>query len=274
MADGLFDVNLDQLNASILSNVSSAVNAILFTTLVFTSGETAARDWSNDSRYLPSAAPNLQFSLQDHIGVDPTTEDDGGWCTPAGCYIWANIFDPSGGGGGWGGGSGGTGSSSGGRGPPITTPAIPISQLPDVDKLKCAVAQYGLHPVKYVWSIDDVWAFNQGRNEYISVDTPLPPPGYVEDEAITNTGSDWAGGGQTILFAAGVSAHRDGFSFRDPNTHAMVTIPGPFTAFEWGLVTLAHEIAHQNDVVSENDAEYFGNQALQAYRGDHGKKCP
>jgi hypothetical protein len=163
---------------------------------------------------------------------------------------------------------------SGGSGPPPPPPAIPISQLPDRDKLNCAANKYGGYTTKYPWTMADIWAFTKGAQEAYSAFTSVPPPGFAPDEGVTTFGSEWPTGGQTILFASGLSAHHDDYYYRDPATGTDVKVSGPFTAFEWGLVTLAHELAHQNGVVSEDVAEQYGASVIHAYRADGGKQCP
>ncbi len=272
------DFDVDKISARRLVDVRSAVKAVLFTTLVFSVGESNARGHDYDPQLWQLINSNdVTPSIADRgIGDDPTRDDEGGWCTDAGCYIWADPGDPFGGAGGGigGGGSGGTGSSSGGSGSPPPPPAIPISQLPDRDKLNCAANKYGDYKTKYPWTMDDIWAFTKGAQEAYSTSTSVPPPGFAVDEGVTNFGSEWPTGGQTILFASGLSAHSSDYYYKDPLTGADVKVPGPFTAFEWALITLAHELAHQNGVVSEDVAEQYGESVLHAYRADGGKQCP
>ena len=268
------DFDVDRISARRLVDVRSAVKAVLFTALVFAVGESNARahDYDPLMRNLISTPASDDRS----IGDDPTSDDEGGSCSESGCYIWADVSDPFGssGGGPSGGGSGGTGSSSGGSGPPPPPPAIPISLVPNRDKLNCAANNYGRYKTKFPWVMDNIWAFNKGKQEVYSAYTPVAPPGFVVDEGVTNFGSEWPMGAQTILFASGFSAHSGSYFYDDPSTGSRVTVPGPFSAFDWALITLAHELAHQNGVVSENVAEQYGQSVLDAYRSDGGKLCP
>ena len=273
------DFDVDRISARRLRDVRSAVKAILFTALVFSVGESAARgrDYDPQLWQLINSNGGATTDTDRSLGDDPTRDDEGAWCDPAGCYIWADPWeDPIGGlgGGGGGGGSGGTGSSSGSSGPPTPPPAIPIASLPDRDKLQCAANAYGKFTPRYPWTIDNIWAFvKEGAPELYSTTTSLPPPGYEPDDGVTNEGPDWPYGGQTILFASGASAHPDGFFYDDSKTKTRVVLPGPFTAFEWALITYAHEVAHQNGIDDEGDAESYGSAALLAYRADHGDAC-
>jgi|GEM_PF-6747712 len=269
-----FDVDVDKISAHRLLDVRSAVKAVLFTALVFSVGESKARGRDYDP--LMWNLISTPTSDDPSIGVDPTRDDDGGSCTETGCYIWADASDPFGssGGGPGGGGSGGTGSSSGGSGPPPPPPAIPISAVPDRDKLNCAANDYGRYKTKYPWTMDNIWAFAKGNQEAYSAYTQVPPPGFEPDDAVTTFGSEWPTGAQTIIFAAGFSNPPASYYYFDPSTHTKVTVSGPFSTFEWALITLAHELAHQNGVVSEDAAEQYGESVLHAYRDDGGKACP
>ena len=271
------DVDVDRLGAEKLSSVRSAIGTILFSALVFNVGESSARGRDYDSQLWASVVyPTSSTPANRSIGLDPTPDDEGGSCSETGCYIWADVSDPFGSAGGafGGGGSGGTGSSNGGSGPPPPPPAIPISQLPNRDKLNCAANSYGRYKTKHPWVMDNIWAFAKDKLEAFSTSTPVPPPGYEPDDAVTSFSSEWPTGAQTILFAAGFSNPPANFYYFDPSTGVKITVSGPFSTFEWSLVTLAHELAHQNGVVSENAAEQYGKSVLDAYRDDGGKACP
>ncbi len=90
------DFDVDRISARRLHDVRSAVKAILFTALVFSVGESAARgrDYDPQLWQLISSNGGATTDTDRSLGDDPTRDDEGGWCTDAGCYIWANPYDP------------------------------------------------------------------------------------------------------------------------------------------------------------------------------------
>ena len=187
------DFDVDKISTHRLLDVRSAVRAILFTALVFSVGESCARERDPRFRELINSSP-AETPSDRGIGDDPTAHDEGGWCTSTGCYIWANPYDPLGGvgGGGWGGGSGGTGSSSGGSGPPPPPPAIPIMLIPDLDKVFCVGTAYGNEAPKWGFAINNIWAFADADTEVYSVTSSTPPKGFATVSGDTAIGTSWA----------------------------------------------------------------------------------
>jgi hypothetical protein len=274
------DFDVDKISARRLLDVHSAVRAILFTALVFSVGESNARGRDHDPQLWELINSPAAATPDDRvIGDDPTTHDEGGWCTSTGCYIWADPYDPLGGvgGGGWGGGSGGTGSSSGGSGPPPPPPAIPIMLIPDLDKVFCVGTAYGNEAPKWGFAINNIWAFADGDTEVYSVTSSTPPTGFETVSGETAIGPSWVGGGDTILFADALSPHPGKFVYYDDVSKTNREAPGPFSALEWAILTYAHEITHQNGMgtTSEEElkAEGYAYNVLKDYRDDGGKKC-
>jgi hypothetical protein len=277
-----FDFDVDKISSRRLVDVRSAVKAVLFTALVFSVGESNARgrDYDPQLWQLINSNGSAPSSADRGIGDDPTSDDEGGWCTDAGCYIWANPYDPLGGGvggGGWGGGSGGTGSSGGGSGTPPPPPAIPIMLLPDLDKVTCGGSAYGNEAPKFGFAINNIWAFADHDTEVYSVASSTPPTGFETVNGDTEIGPSWVGGGTTILYAAGLSPHSGGFDYYDDVSKTTKNAPGPFSALEWAILTYAHEITHQNGMGTtleeELKAEGYAYEVLKEYRDDGGKKC-
>jgi hypothetical protein len=104
------DVDVDRLGEESLRTIHSAIRAILFTTVVFSVGMSEA--WAVHPDIRPGHIYNGPISLRGPSDTDVrsfgSAYESGGFCTPAGCYIWATPDSPwGGGGGGWGGGSGG-----------------------------------------------------------------------------------------------------------------------------------------------------------------------
>jgi hypothetical protein len=271
------DANVDAIGASQSRSLRRTIGAVLFASVVYLVGQASAEEWHQEIR-----AGDV-FSAPVGLRIPPTrgADDDGGFCTPTGCYVWANPYDPTGGGpgGGWGGGTGGTGSSSGGSGPPPDPPALPPDKLPDPEKIDCAAREYGNLAPKWGPALNNIWAFAQIAHENIeafSTTTPLAPPGYMEIFGDTGIGTIWYSGGTTILYAGGMTAQDSSkrFSYKDNATGAIVVESGPFTAFEWSLVTFAHEVRHQYGYDDEDDAEKYGYSVLKSYRADGGKRCP
>lgn len=267
----------DQLSARHLVSLVSSISAILFTALVYSVGEAAALDHHRDIRFgnVLSAPVGLRIPP---VGA---AEDDGGFCTPVACYIWANPLDPTGGGpgGGWGDGGGGTGSSSGGSGPPPEPPALPRESLPDPEKIACGAREYGTLSPKWGPALNDIWAFAQVEDpniEAFSFMSSSPPPGYDAVLGDTGIGTDWYGGGTTILYAEAMTAQDASkkFFYIDTATGKTVVETGPFSAFEWSLVTFAHEVRHQYGYDDEDDADAYGYAVLKSFRSDGGKRCP
>ncbi len=212
------------------------------------------------------------------LGDDPTRDDDGGWCTESGCYIWANPYDsPGGAGGGFGGGSGGTGSSSGGSGSPPSPPAIPLMLMPDLNKVACVGIAYGNEAPKWGFAINNIWAFTKGDTEAYSLTSSVPPVGFETDSGVTAVGPSWPLGGTTILYADALSPHPGNFVYYDDVSKKNLEATGPFSALEWAILTYAHEITHQNGMGStpneELKAEGYAYKVLKEYREDGGKKC-
>lgn len=278
--DASAEFDVDKISAHRLLDVRSAIGAVLFTTLIFFVGECSARGLDGALGQRTGSSTAGAFPDNRSIGHDPTHDDAGGWCTAAGCYIWADPYDPLGGvgGGGWGSGSGGTGSSSGGSGPPPPPPAIPIMLIPDLDKVACVGTAYGNEAPKWGFAINNIWAFADGDTEVYSATTSTPPTGFETVNGDTAISSSWVGGGTTILFAAALIPHAGGFAYYDDVSKANREAPGPFSALEWAILTYAHEITHQNGMgttaADELKAEGYAYDVLKDYRGDGGKKCP
>jgi hypothetical protein len=118
-----------------------------------------------------------------------------------------------------------------------------------------------------------VWAFTtiDTDHEAFSVDTPAAPAGFVKVDGDTAIGTDWYGGGTTILYADGMIAHREDFPYVDPDTGVPGIARGPFTALETAIVTFAHEVRHQYGKDDEDMADGYGYKVLLKYRS--GSKC-
>jgi hypothetical protein len=270
------DIDIDKLGTKQITSASAAVRAILYAALVYSVGEASAHERHREIR----ADDVFSAPIGLRVPLTRPENDEGGFCTAAGCYVWANPWDPTGGGpgGGWGGGTGGTGSSSGGSGPPPDPPAIPADKLPDPEKILCGAREYGSLSPKWGPALNNIWAFAQTAHpdiEAFSFTSPLPPPGYASVLGDTGVGTDWYEGGVTILYAGAMSPQDASktFFYTDIATGKIVTEPGPFTAFEWSLVTFAHEVGHQYGFDDEDDNDAYGYAVLKGYRDDGGKKC-
>lgn len=77
----------------------------------------------------------------------------------------------------------------------------------------------------------------------------------------------------TQIFAGGMVPHADSIYYTNPQTSQNGIFPGPFTAVEWEIASLAHEAAHENGIVSEQQAWYYGYIAVQNHRWGHDKAC-
>ena len=151
--------------------------------------------------------------------------------------------------------------------------------LPNFDKVYCGATKYGKLPAKWPAVFDDIWAFSNDydpRQEIFSFNTPKPPPDFTPVEGDTAIGPSWPSGGTTILYAGGLSPNPSTaeITFTDPTNGISGTIKGPYSAVEWAIATLAHEIWHQNGDDDEVKAEAYGYAVLTKFKNDGGKLCP
>jgi hypothetical protein len=272
------DVDVDRLGEASLSTTHSAIRAILLATTVFSVGMSKA--WAAHPDIRPGHIYNTPISLrgpsESEIHSFGPAYESGAFCSPAGCYIWATPDSPIGGGpGGWGDGGGGTGSSSGGSGPPPDPPAIPMSQLPDPEKLACVANKYGTLSPKFVAALDNVWAFVDSHNqEAFSVDTPLAPAGFRIVTGDTALGTDWYAGGTTIIYAAGMSPQSVSLPYVDPDTDESGFFEQHLSGEEMAIFTYAHEVWHQYGSRDELLANGYAASVFTAYKSDKAKTCP
>src|SRR3569832_1641539 len=93
------DVDVDRLGEESLRTTRSAIRSILFAVAVFSVGMSEA--WAAHPDVRPGHIYNAPISLRgpspsDVRSFGPAYET-GGFCTPAGCYIWATPDSPVGG---------------------------------------------------------------------------------------------------------------------------------------------------------------------------------
>lgn len=165
--------------------------------------------------------------------------------------------------------------------PPQPPPpeAIPEAQLPNYTKVTCAAAKYGSQTPKLPAMYDNQYAFyNPSTGKTVFSETSSsPPPDYGEVFGETFFDPQVWQGGWTSIYAGGLVAEQQGIDYIDPVTNLSGYMAGPFTKEEWALVTLVHEISHQNGLKgSQHDegvADGLAVKALKAYRADHGAKC-
>lgn len=206
--------------------------------------------------------------------------DQGGWCTPAGCYVWADPYWDSQAGGGSGGGGSGNPNCTEDCGPPPGGPppphVLPPAQLPNLTKLLCATNTFGTqHPIYPVIEANEYAFVNAAGTFAYSETTPTMPAGFERLYGLTAIGNQWVGGGWSAVYAGGMVPFSGQFVYIDPSTNQQVTISTSFTGFEWALLTIVHEVAHQHGLGDSLANEMFGDglgyKAVQRYRA--GNSC-
>jgi hypothetical protein len=159
------------------------------------------------------------------------------------CFDDGIVTPPSGGGG----TSSGSGDVGGGG-----SVGVPPTIMMQKHEIRCATA-YGQYKPKagVIVTFSSKWGWGSVKFDVIAeTDLPVAPPLYG--------GYGWVGlyGNTNISEPMATSIYMDSYD-SVANT----------------IDTLAHEFAHQNDVLTEEDAEAAGKAAEKAYEADSGAKC-
>lgn len=198
-------------------------------------------------------------------------------CPFSGSVWMGNMFlhcTYGGGGGGSGGGDdGGYDPPPGAGGTPVGG-AIPESEIPDLNTVKCIIDAYGADNVNAEVHTSNVWAFHNsttGDNAFSS-SSSTPPAGYSSLHGEVKT---VGGVKRIVIYADGMTAKTQDFGIqhRDITTDRLMTTWGPFSALEWMVVTLGHEVAHIEGIGPEKEATGYGMYALDLYRQTGGGSC-
>jgi len=163
--------------------------------------------------------------------------------------------------------------------PPPPPPAIPPAQVPAFQKVLCGAEKYGSFPKRYPTNFLNIFQFgkdlpNGGMTYAWSYASNVPPVGYhVTYATPINPNPMFPNAGST-LSASGVQPFNGSVTYIPPGTTAQTTQNRNYNAMEHAVMTAGHEFAHQSGVHSERTAEGFGVAAADAYKADHGAKCP
>lgn len=158
-------------------------------------------------------------------------------------------------------------------------PAVPPSQVPPLSKIVCGAQKYGGNQKRYPTNFLNVFQFgnnipSNGPPYAYSSTSNVPPPGYYVIYGTTLDPNPIFPAGGSTLYASSVQPYNGPLTFILPNTSTTNHQSRNYSAIEHAVMTAAHEFAHQNGVAFEDRAEGFGVAAADAYKADHGAKCP
>lgn len=236
---------------------------------------------------LTAAPAKARIQVGSGVWCEYITWDGVGNLTYHGCFTVGGEFlgNMPGGGGGGGNGSGGSPPPGNGGHPPPPSGGETAPTPPNFACLANFMVNNGLAKTAQVQP-SGVWAFGKPQpdgtelHEY-STQSSIPPPGFSPIYGNTAPTPPH----KIVIYAAGYSPHPGPAKFIDPTVPGSVPTwdyhNGGFSAFEWAIVTLGHEIAHQTGRAAggppgswdESRATGWGLRMLDLYEQSSTKPC-